>query len=142
MWRFSQHAIQHASGAGPAAEQPQTEEQRLKEQKRAAKALRRQQWEAQQADLVQKGADAGGAVEQLNGGADGDAAAEAAEPGTAAKKKSRKDVVCHFRDKSQYVDIQLSRCSATEAICNGMRSRVLHLRATAQRSCRHASEHV
>lgn len=82
-----------AAGAGPtaaAAEPSQTEEQRLKEQKRAAKAHRKQQWQAQQAALAQEDADADGAAEPLNGATDDDDAAEPAEPDSAPKNKSRK----------------------------------------------------
>lgn len=78
------------SAAAAAAPSGQTEEQRLKEQKRVAKALRKQQWEAQQAALANEGGDAGGAGEGLDGAPNANGAAEPSDPETAPQKKSRK----------------------------------------------------
>lgn len=85
------HPAACCAGDSPAAaaEQSQTAEQQLKAEKRAAKALRKQQWEAQQASLAHEGADAGGAAGELHVEAAANGAAEAVQPDAAPQKRKR-----------------------------------------------------
>jgi hypothetical protein len=88
---YRQHHAACFAGDSPAAaaEQPQTDEQQLKAEKRAAKALRKQQWEAQQASLAQEGANTSGVAEQLDAEVAGNGATEAARPDRSSQKKKR-----------------------------------------------------